>query len=343
MKRSIAVALFVLAVMTVSAPAAEINEAFLALYKPPLPKRIENPDKPASPAQIDLGRMLFYDTRFSIGQNISCNSCHDLANFGVDGKRVSLGHKDQPGTRNSPTVYNSAGHFAQFWDGRAATVEEQAMMPVLNPVEMAMPNKEYVIQVLKSIPGYVEAFGKAFPGEDDPVTFENFGRAIGAFERGLVTPAPWDKFLAGDKSAISDEAKKGFTAFTQKGCMTCHMGTYVGGTFFQKLGVVQPWPSQKDQGRYEHTKNEADRMFFKAASLRNVAKTAPYFHDGSVESLEEAVRIMSKYQAPIPLTDDDVKHIVAFLESLTGEIPHEYIKKPELPPSGPNTPKPKLD
>ena len=342
MKSSLCIVLLVAVVATV-AGAVEVNQGFLAVYQPPLTGRIDSPDNPPTPEKIDLGRMLYYDTRFSVGQDISCNSCHDLENYGVDGKKVSLGHKKQPGTRNSPTVYNAAGHFAQFWDGRAATVEEQATMPVLNPIEMAMPSKDYVIEVLKSIPGYVEAFKKAFPEDSDPITFENFGKAIGVFERGLVTPAPWDKFLAGDKNAISDEAKAGFNAFITKGCMTCHMGRYVGGTFFQKLGVVKPWPNQKDQGRYEVTKNEADRMLFKAASLRNVMKTAPYFHDGSAETIEEAIRTMSQHQAPIPLTDADVKQMVAWFETLTGEIPRDYIKKPELPKSGPNTPKPQLD
>lgn len=342
MKRTLCIVPFV-AALALTAGAVEVNSTYLGLYQPPLKGRIENPQKPATPEKIDLGRMLYYDTRFSIGQDISCNSCHDLEKYGVDGQKVSLGHKKQPGTRNSPTVYNAAGHFAQFWDGRAATVEEQATMPVLNPIEMAMPSKEYVLQVLKSIPGYVEAFKTAFPDDPDPVTFENFGNAIGAFERGLVTPAPWDKFLAGEKDAISDEAKAGFNAFVTKGCLTCHMGTYIGGAGFQKLGVIKPWPNQKDQGRFEVTKKPEDKMIFKVSSLRNVMKTAPYFHDGSAATIEEAIRTMATHQFPIPLTDADVKNIVAWFETLTGEIPMEYIKKPQLPESGPETPKPQLD
>ena len=342
MKRLIVIVSFACLVAVGTAVAVEVSP-LVAIYKPPLPERIEDPEKPATQEQIDLGRMLYYDTRFSIGQNISCNTCHDLANYGVDHKPVSLGHKNQPGTRNSPTVYNAAAHFAQFWDGRAATVEEQAVMPVLNPIEMAMPSKEYVLQVLKSMPGYVEAFKKAFPGDSDPVTFENFGNAIGAFERGLVTPAPWDKFLAGDKNAISDEAKEGFNVFVTKGCMTCHLGTYLGGNSYQKLGVIKPWPNQEDQGRFEVTKNATDKMMFKTPSLRNVTKTAPYFHDGSVESLEQAIRMMGEYQFPAALTDADVKKLVAFFETLTGEIPMDYIEKPELPPSSDKTPKPQIE
>jgi cytochrome c peroxidase len=334
----------VLLVAGASVLAQDMSEALLPLFSnPPLPKRIEDPSKPASAAQIDLGRMLYYDTRFSIGQDISCNSCHELENFGVDGKAVSLGHKKQPGSRNSPTVYNAAGHFAQFWDYRAKTVEEQAMMPVLNPVEMAMPSKEYVEQVLKSIPGYVEAFRKAFPDDSQPVTFENFGKAIGVFERGLVTPSPWDKFLAGDKNAITPEQRKGFSDFIGALCHTCHMGPHLGGMMPQKLGVVMPWPSQKDKGRFEVTKSPADMMMFKVPSLRNIARTGPYFHDGSQESLQEAVKMMARHQSGITLTDEKAASIVKFLESLTGEIPRDYIKKPQLPPGGPETPAPKLD
>lgn len=326
------------------ASAADMSEALIAVYKPPLPERIENPDNPSTPEKIDLGRMLFYDTRFSIGQDISCNSCHLLDKYGVDGIKVSLGHKKQPGSRNSPTVYNSAGHgVGQFWDYRAKTVEEQATMPVLNPKEMAMPSEKYVLQVLKSIPGYVEAFKKAFPEDQEPITFENFGKAIGAFERGLTTPAPWDKFLAGDKKAITPEQRAGFSEFINAQCFTCHMGTYIGGSIPQKLGLLIPWPSQKDQGRYEVTKNPAEKMMFKVPSLRNITKTAPYFHDGSGESLEEAVKLMAWHQSAKKLTDAQAKSIVAFLDSLTGEIPQDYIKKPELPPSGPSTPAPKIE
>lgn len=331
--------------LSAAALAQDMSETFLTIFKsfPPLPKRIEDPAKPASKEKIDLGRMLWYDTRFSIGQDISCNSCHLLDNYGVDGKKTSPGHKKKLGNRNSPTVYNAAGHSAQFWDYRAQTVEEQARMPVLNPVEMAMPNKEHVIEVLKSIPGYVEAFKKAFPGEEDPVNFENFGNAIGAFERGLVTPSPWDKFLAGDKNAITPEQRAGFTEFVAAGCTTCHLGPHLGALAPNKLGLLIPWPNQNDKGRFEVTKNPNDMMFFKVPSLRNITKTAPYFHDGSVESLEEAVKLMAYHQSGKKLTDEQAKSIVKFLECLTGELPTEYIKKPVLPPNGPKTPAPRLD
>ncbi|HLV60731.1 MAG TPA: cytochrome-c peroxidase [Fredinandcohnia sp.] len=318
----------------------QIDRALLAAFGTPLPKRIDVGDAPPSQEMIDLGRMLYYDTRLSKNHDLSCNSCHDLRNYGQDGKPVSPGHRQLTGNRNSPTVYNAAGRHAQFWDGRAATVEEQALGPILNPVEMAMPSEERVVETLKSIPEYVELFRKAFPDEEDPVTFANVGRAIGAFERGLTTPSRWDEFLAGKEEALTEEEKKGFLKFVEVGCTTCHMGTYVGGTMFQKLGLVRPWPKDNDLGRFDVTQNEADKFVFSVPTLRNVEKTAPYFHDGSVATLDEAVRMMASYQLGKELKDEEVRSIVAFLKTLTGKIPEEYIAQPELPPSTDKTPKP---
>jgi cytochrome c peroxidase len=322
-----------------SAEAVPINEAQLGMFQP-LPEVMESPENPITPAKVDLGRMLYYETRISKNHDISCNTCHDLANFGVDGKPTSPGHKGQLGDRNSNTVYNAAGQFVQFWDGRAKDVEEQAKGPVLNPVEMAMPDEASVIAVLKSMPGYVEAFEKAFPGEADPVTYDNFAKAVGAFERKLVTPSRWDKFLEGDQAALSAEERKGFNKFVEAGCTTCHIGPYVGGNMFQKTGLVKPWPRQEDKGRAMETKNAADDMMFKVPILRNITKTGPYFHDGSEPSLENAVKLMAEYQLGKTLTDEDTKLIVAWLETLTGEIPTAYIKEPELPASTDKTPKP---
>jgi len=317
----------------------EIDAALLAAFGK-LPKAFDRKEGPATEEQIQLGRMLYYETRLSKNHDLSCNSCHDLNNYGQDSKPTSPGHKGQLGSRNSPTVYNAAGKHLQFWDGRAADVEEQALGPILNPVEMAVPDEKKVIATLKSIPEYVEAFKKAFPEDKDPVTFANVGKAIGAFERGLVTPSKWDRFLDGDKDALTDEEKLGFKKFVETGCTSCHMGPLVGGTMFQKLGLVKPWPNEKDLGRYDVTKNDADKMFFSVPSLRNIAKTAPYFHDGSVATLDEAVRLMARHQLGKELSDEDVKSIVTWLETLTGEIPTEYIAKPELPPSTKKTPKP---
>jgi len=298
---------------------------------------------PLKTEQIDLGRMLFYETRLSKNQQISCNTCHQLDKYGVDGESTSPGHKKQRGGRNSPTVYNAAGHFSQFWDGRAKDVEEQAKGPILNPIEMAMASGEQVIQVLESMPGYVEAFKKAFPDDKTSITYDNIAAAIGAFERKLITPSPFDKFIAGDDGAMNAEEKKGFQVFVAAGCVTCHSGPVLGGRMYQKAGLVKPWPDIKDMGRFDLTKGEGDRHVFKVPSLRNIAKTAPYMHDGSVHDLNRQVQMMARHQLAVELSPADVKSIVTFLHTLTGEIPTDYIKPPKLPESGPNTPKSVLD
>jgi cytochrome c peroxidase len=316
-----------------------VNPVQLRMFKP-LPDVVESPQNPLTQAKVDLGRMLYYDPRLSKNQDVSCNTCHDLARYGVDGRTVSDGTKGRMGTRNAPTVYNAAGHFVQFWDGRAPDVEEQAKGPVLNPVEMAMPSDQAVEAVLKSIPEYVSAFQRAFPGEKDPVTLGNAGRAIGVFERKLVTPARWDKFLKGDPSALADAEKAGFNKFMEVGCQACHGGAYLGGQMYQKLGLATPYPDTSDPGREGVTKEESDRMVFKVPSLRNVDKTAPYFHNGKVVTLEEAVQEMALHQLGKPLMHDEVASIVTFLKTLTGEIPADYIKPPVLPKSTARTPKP---
>lgn len=319
--------------------AKPIDANLLALFGK-LPPSIDREEGPASEALVSLGRMLYYDTRLSKNHDISCNSCHDLEAYGVDGKATSPGHRGALGDRNSPTVYNAAGRHVQFWDGRAVDVEEQALGPILNPVEMAMPDEARVLATLSSMPGYVEAFSKAFPGDEKPLTFLNVGRALGAFERGLVTPSRWDAFLDGDKSALTAEEKAGFQTFVDVGCTMCHMGSYVGGSMFQKLGLVKGWPSDKDLGRYAVTQAEEDKMIFSVPTLRNIAKTAPYFHDGSVETLEEAVVLMARHQLGKEISEDETKSIVTWLHTLTGEIPTEYIVQPELPKSTDKTPKP---
>lgn len=328
-------------------PAAPAKPTFninmVAAFKPALPKEFENKDDPITEEKITLGRMLYFDKRLSKSQELSCNSCHVLEKYGVDGEKTSLGHKGQRGSRNSPTVYNAAGHFAQFWDGRSPHVEHQATGPMMNPVEMALPDEAAAKKVLSSMPGYVAEFKKAFPDEKDPVSLKNAGRAMGAFERRLVTPSPWDKLLDGDEKALTDEQKEGFMTFLNNGCTACHMGTLLGGTSYQKVGAVVPWPNQVDQGRFEVTRNEADKMMFKAPSLRNITETAPYFHDGSVATLQEAVKMMGKHQLGRDISDADVKSIVTFLGALKGELPTEFIKEPELPKSTPSTPKPDLN
>ncbi len=305
-----------------------------------LPKQADNPNNPLTEEKIALGRMLYYDKRLSKNHDVSCDSCHPLAQYGADARKNSEGHKKQVGERNSPTVYNAAFHFTQFWDGRAADVEEQAKGPILNPVEMAMPDAEHVLAVLRTIPGYEAAFRAAFPGEKQPIDIDNLAKAIAAFERKLVTPAPFDAFLAGNVNALSASALRGLQAFMNIGCIQCHTGSLLGGNMFQKLGTVKPYETH-DTGRFKVTNSDADKFVFKVPSLRNVARTGPYFHDGSVATLDEAVQIMAEHQtAKGKLGADELAAILAFFDSLTGEIPKDYIAQPELPPGGPKTPKP---
>ena len=318
-----------------------IDASKLQLFEP-LPEVMPSKTNLITDEKVALGRMLYYETRLSRSQQISCNSCHALNQYGVDGQSTSDGHKGQKGSRNSPTVYNAAGHFVQFWDGRAADVEEQAKGPVMNPVEMAMKSEKEAVAALKSIPEYVDAFKKAFPEDKDPISYDNMAKAIGSFERKLVTPARWDKFLRGDQSALTAEEKAGFNAYIAAGCQTCHVGAYLGGNLFQKLGVARPWPDASDPGRENVTKSEADRLMFKVPSLRNIAKTGPYYHNGQVGTLEEAVTKMAEYQLGKTLAPAEVKSITTYLNSLTGELPVDYIKEPSLPKSTDKTPKPDL-
>lgn len=306
-----------------------------------VPATIESPANPITDEKVALGRTLYFENRLSKNHDLSCNSCHDLARYGVDNEKTSKGHKGQLGDRNSPTTFHAAGHVKQFWDGREATIEDQALKPVQNPVEMALKDEKQIVQVLQSIPGYAPLFEKAFPGEKAPITAANAAKAIGAFERTLVTPSRFDKFLAGDQTALSEDEKAGLAKFLDAGCATCHQGKYVGGSQFEKLGKAKAWAGKTDDiGRMKVTKDEVDRLVFKVPSLRNIEKTAPYFHDGSVATLEEAVKLMARHQLGKELADADVKAITTFLKSLTGDLPKDRITKPELPPSGPKTPKP---
>ncbi|MFT4623056.1 MAG: cytochrome c peroxidase [Myxococcota bacterium] len=320
-------------------PPPKVSEQHLALFAP-LPAAMEKEGGPErTEALIALGRMLYYDPRLSSNQEQSCNTCHQLDNFGVDSEATSLGVKGERGGRNSPTSVNAAGHFAQFWDGRAPDVETQALGPILNPVEMNMPNPGAAVTLLQSIPGYRDAFKAAFPGDDKPITYDNVGAAIGAFERGLVSPGKWDAYLEGDVNALGDVARAGVDAFIGTGCASCHMGPYVGGQMYAKLGQSVPYDTS-DLGRMEVTKDEADKYMFKVPSLRNVAKTGPWLHDGSITDLEEMIRLMGKHQLGRDLDDATVTSIRAFLGALTGELDATYIAKPELPASGPKTPGP---
>ncbi len=298
-----------------------------------LPNRMEAEGRSLGDARVELGKALYFDTRLSISGEMSCNSCHNLATYGVDNEPTSPGHDGTRGERNSPTVYNAALHVAQFWDGRAADVEEQATGPILNPIEMGMPDPETVLAKLREIEGYDAMFAAAFPDAEDAMTVENIGVAIGAYERLLVTPAPFDRWLAGDDTAMTDAQKQGYETFVATGCTTCHAGPAVGGQMYQKLGLVEPWPTE-DVGRFAVTKNEADKHVFKVPSLRNVAKTGPWLHDGSVTELDEMIRKMAQHQLGKELSDEEVASIHSFLDALTGQAPADLVAPPKLPGQG---------
>jgi cytochrome c peroxidase len=292
----------------------------------PLPETAESSEHPTSPAKIALGKSLYMDTRLSKNDKLSCNSCHDLSKFGVDNEPTSPGHEGKRGGRNSPTSLNAALHIAQFWDGRAKDVEAQALGPILNPIEMGMESDTKVLEKLKRDPKTVAAFGAAFPDQTDPLTYKNIGEAIGAFERTLITPSRFDQYLKGDDNALTEAEKAGGKLFVQTGCTACHLGSTVGGQMYQKLGLVKEYPTT-DMGRYEVTKLESDKKIFKVPSLRNVAKTSPYFHDGSVKTLEEAVSKMAEYQLGKNLNKDEIASIVTFLNTLTGNAPTTTVSK----------------
>ncbi|MET0391016.1 MAG: cytochrome c peroxidase [Polyangiales bacterium] len=309
-----------------------------------LPAVMQSSKHTMSEAKVKLGRQLFYETRLSKNQDLSCNTCHDLLGFGVDmrtgSERVSLGHRNQRGTRNGPTVYNAASHFAQFWDGRAIDVEEQAKAPILNAVEMAMPSEAAAVTVIKSIPGYLPLFQAAFPGGRDPITYTNIGIAIGAFERKLVTKDRFDRYITGETDALKPSEVRGLYVFMRAGCPSCHNGASFGGSSYQKLGAIKTF-STSDTGRYAVTKLESDRYYFKVPSLRNVAETGPYFHDGSQATLADAVRTMSEYQTISgKLDDEEIAAVVAFLGALTGELPMDYIVEPAKLAGSSTTPAP---
>ncbi len=323
----------------VDAPeATALQEQARALFAV-LPTEASSEINPVTDAKVALGRMLYYEARLSRNHDVSCNTCHPLAEFGADGEPTSPGHLGARGERNSPTVYNAAFHLAQFWDGRAADVEEQARGPIQNPVEMALPDGATAEGVIRSIPGYEPFFREAFPEDDDAVTFDNAVRAIGAFERRLITPSRFDDFLADDAAALTAAERRGLATFLEAGCTACHTGPLLGGHMYQKVGLVHPYETE-DLGRYALTKNESDRHSFKVPSLRNVVETGPYFHDGSIATIEETVRLMAWHQVGRELRPDQTGSIVAFLGSLTGRIDADLIARPELPPSGPDTPAP---
>jgi cytochrome c peroxidase len=294
-------------------------------YFEPLPEQALNPDNPMTAAKVELGRKLYFDTRLSRNETISCNSCHDLASFGVDGLPTSPGDEGQLGGRNSPTVLNAALHASQFWDGRAEDVEQQAGMPITNPVEMAIPSEAFLVERLSGVEDYPALFAESFPGEEQPLSYENIRLALAAFERTLLTPAPIDDYLRGDASALDRQQLDGMSLFLDLGCASCHNGVNFGAASFRKFGLnddywVHTNSDPVDEGRLQLTGEEEDRYVFRVASLRNVAETGPYFHDGSVAELEEALRVMVQLQVGMELEPNQLENLTAFLQSLSGEL-----------------------
>ncbi|NLA68157.1 MAG: cytochrome-c peroxidase [Gammaproteobacteria bacterium] len=298
--------------------------------------------QPLSAAQVELGRMLFFDPRLSRSHLITCNTCHSLGTGGADNVPVSIGHGWQRGPRNSPTVLNAVFNAAQFWDGRAADLAEQAKGPVQASVEMNS-TPELVVETLNSIPQYVERFAAAFPGAGDAVSFDNMALALEAFEATLVTPgARFDRWLQGDDAAIDATERRGLELFVSSGCASCHNGRNFGGQAYFPFGVIErPGADilpEGDKGRFEVTATATDEYVFRASPLRNVELTAPYFHSGQVWDLEQAVAIMGTAQLGREISGDEAEAIAAFLRTLTGRQPQ--VEYPVLPPSTARTPRP---
>ena len=306
---------------------------------PPIPK-----NNPQTKDKIELGKMLYFDPRLSKDGTVSCNSCHNVMNGGSDNRSFSAGVNGHRGGRSAGTVFNSAFYSVQFWDGRAASLEEQAKGPLINPIEMGNKDHKMVISRIGKIPGYVKMFKKVFKGKK-PLNIDNYAKAVAAYERTLITPnSPFDKFIGGNKKAMSQAAQNGYETFKSVGCVTCHSGpNFSGPTLPEGTGFFMKFPTfentefdrkykfTSDKGRFDVTKKKQDMYFFRVPTLRNIALTAPYFHNGSVQDLSEAVRVMGKTQLNKDLSDSQVKDLVAFLGALTGSIPPQTM--PVLPPT----------
>ncbi|MCW7467146.1 cytochrome-c peroxidase [Leptospira levettii] len=266
---------------------------------------------------ISLGKKLYFEKKLSMNESQSCNSCHNIEGkfAGVDNLPTSPGAFGKNGDRNSPTVLNAGFHFVQFWDGRAADLKAQAKGPILNPVEMAMPSEKEVLKRINEDSEYPKLFAEAFPNDKDPVTYDNLAGAIAAFERTLVTPSRFDDFVKGDFKAISKAEQEGFKSFLAAGCTSCHSGNLLGGNSYRKVGLVNEYKTE-DLGRFNVTKKPEDKFVFKVPSLRNITLTGPYFHDGKIATIEEAVQKMAYHQLGINLSEEETKKIVLFLGTL---------------------------
>jgi cytochrome c peroxidase len=306
-------------------PAGERPEGVSPLFQP-LPDEVPEPEyNPMTEARVDLGHKLFFEPQLSRTGTISCNTCHVVGAAGVDHIPVAVGERGREGPRNSPTVFNAAFLESQFWDGRAATLEEQAKGPIQAHVEMDLTPEEAVERLRRN--NYLPFFETAFPDDDDPLTFQNLARAIAAFERTLITPgAPLDRYLQGETGALTPLQIEGLELFQASGCLGCHRGPMLGGNGFAAFSHAE---GRGDPGRYSVTGDPGDRYVFRIAPLRNIAVTYPYFHDGSAETLEDAVSIMGSAQLGRRFNEQEIEALVAFLESLTGEFP--VVPFPQLP------------
>ncbi len=284
----------------------------------PLPDKMPGAEKDL-PATIALGQKLYFEKRLSVNNQQSCNDCHkvDRNQAGVDNEPTSEGAHGKRGDRNSPTTLNAGFHFTQFWDGRAKDLVEQAKGPVLNPVDMAMPDEKEVVRRLETDANYPGLFKAAFPGEEKPITYHNFAQAVAAFERTLITHDRFDDFLRGDDKALNTQELQGLSLFLTVGCTTCHVGPTIGGSMYQKVGLIHPYANTNDVGRFKVTNDDGDQYRFKVPSLRNVALTYPYFHDGQARDLRSAVKQMAYMQLGKELADNEVSYLTAFLNSLS--------------------------
>lgn len=329
------VAVFCTTILFAAGPDEELMHRAKSTFGP-LPASMPSPDNPITPEKVKLGNVLFWEPRISSDGVVSCAKCHPMGLYAVDGLRKSVGNHCKENPRNDPTILNAAAQISAHWIGNRTSVEDQAKQALVGPPSYGMPSYEAVEKILRGMPGYVTMFKQAFPGEKEPVTADNFAKAVGAFERTLVTPAPFDDFMKGNATALTDQQKRGLKIFLDAGCITCHFSPYLGGQIYQKFGLFGPYETftksqQVDEGRFVVTKNSSDKYVFKVPILRNVAETPPYFHDGSVDKLEDAVMIMGKIQLSKDLTREQTSEIAAFLKSLTGTIPEAALKVPILP------------
>ena len=301
-----------------------------------LPASMPSPDNPITPEKVKLGATLFWEPRISVDRTVSCVKCHPLGLYASDCLRKAIGNNCKENPRKAPTIFNAASQISEHWIGNRSSVEDQAKQALIGPPSYGMPDYASVEKVLKGMKGYVAMFTAAFPGEKDPVTADNFAKAVGAFERTLITPSAFDDFLQGKTAALTGPQKRGLKTFLDTGCMSCHSGPFLGGQMYQKFGVFEPYEKytksvKVDEGRFAVTKVPGDKFVFKVPVLRNVAMAPPYFHDGSVDKLIGAVTIMAKIQLGKNLNAGQAEDIAAFLSSLTGRIPQAVLTVPVLP------------